>query len=60
MNREKEKRIAAWLRLIADHIETGKSPYIMNFDVPNRDPDKPCKNDMVETFSVTFSYPWGG
>lgn len=60
MNREKEKQIAAWLRLVANHIETGKSPYIMNFDVPERVPDKPCKNNVPETFSVTLSPPWGG
>ena len=55
-----EQRIVNWLRIIADHIEKGGSPYLMCHDMPEREPDKPCQKEMVETFSVTLSKPWGG
>lgn len=59
-NKENEKHIAAWLRTVADHIEKGGSPYVFSSDVPKRTPDKPCKTEVIETFSVTLSLPWGG
>ena len=60
LRRQKEKHIAAWLRLVADHLDKGGSPYVMASDVPVREPDKPCKDETIETFSVTLSLPWGG
>lgn len=55
--------VAGWLRVIADHLERGGYPDIMNSNVPLRNPDKPCNRDhdmIVETFEVTLSHLWGG
>ena len=60
MTREQELHIADWLDNLANHIRKGGSPYILNFKIPERTPDKPCKKEMIEEFSVTFSLPWGG
>lgn len=55
-----ERHVAAWLRVVADHIEKGGSPYVFASDVPDRAPDKPCNEETIETFSVVLSKPWGG
>lgn len=60
MNRQDPKHVAAWLRLVADQVEKGTSPYLMASEVPVRAPGKPCEDDTIETFSVTLSLPWGG
>lgn len=60
LTKKEEKRIADWLRVVANHIENGGSPYIFDFNLPKREPDKPCQEEMIETFSVTLSLPWGG
>ena len=58
--RRDAKHIAKWLRLVADHLEKGGQPYVLSSDVPDRAPDAPCKDEMIEAFSVTLSLPWGG
>jgi hypothetical protein len=61
LRRQNEKHIATWLRLVADHLDKGiGSPYVLASDVPVREPDELCKDDTIETFSVTLSLPWGG
>ena len=58
--RQFKKHIVAWLRVVADHVEKGGSPYVFASDVPDRAPDKPCNEETIETFSVVLSKPWGG
>lgn len=58
--RQDKKHVAAWLRIVADHLEKGGSPYVFASDVPDRAPDKPCNEETIETFSVVLSKPWGG
>lgn len=58
--RQNETHIAKWLRLVADHLEKGGIPYVLASDVPIRNPDRPCSDEIIETFSVVLSKPWGG
>lgn len=58
--RQEEKHVATWLRIVADHVATCGSPYVLASDVPDRDPDRPCDKETIETFSVVLSKPWGG
>lgn len=55
-----DKWYKVWLRIVADHLERGGMPWVMLSDVPDRAPDRPCKDETIETFSVTLSMPWGG
>ena len=60
VKRRDEAHVVRWLRLVADQIESGRSPYLLASNVPEREPDKPCADGSEETFSVTMSPPWGG
>lgn len=53
-----DRVLVAKLRAMADAIERGHGPYMMDCIVQNMD-GRICL-DTIETLSVTMSHPWGG